>query len=474
MKKHILVISEAKRPSWADEIEKIFEVTIKKNVISAYKEVFEMTPDIVVVHPRHSYFSSYHMAKLLDLYGETAEIPIVLIGSEKVPTDVRFDAQLSEDLSGKEVKKILMNILEIGALSKKDKVEIGKISVTNDTIEKETKNILNEMLIKSSITDDFKSLIDYMSFENTLSENIFKIINKYLPYDIAGIFFSNSNVEERNIFNLSVPKKNAKIKTIEALRENFFDEMEEHKQIREIQCNLIDGDVIEEGESEYDDYKTKIVIPFDYTDKFTGGFLFCSKEELNFYEIAFFNVIVKELEIVYKLKYVFSEQANHALVDVMTGLYNKQEFDANLDKEFHRARRYIYNFTLAMLDIDYLSKINEEYGKGFGDFVIQELSRVLKSVFRRTDLIYRYGGEEIMVLLPETPITKSLIPIERLRDKISQHVFEKDGIKTNITVSVGLCANYSKFTEPEQLLDGVGTALNRAKQGGRNMVDIYE
>ena len=77
-------------------------------------------------------------------------------------------------------------------------------------------------------------------------------------------------------------------------------------------------------------------------------------------------------------------------------------------------------------------------------------------------------------MLPFTPITKALIPIERLRSAISEYTFEKDGIKTNLTVSVGLCANYSKFTEDNQMLEALGTSLLRAKERGRNKVDIFE
>ena len=188
----------------------------------------------------------------------------------------------------------------------------------------------------------------------------------------------------------------------------------------------------------------------------------------------FFEVIKREMDAVLKLKYLFNEQAKNAFKDPMTGLYTRQLFDSNLENEFFRARRYVFNFSLAMLDVDYLSKINEEYGKDFGDYVLTELSNVLKNVFRRTDLIYRYGGEEIIIYLPSTPITKALIPIERLRDKIANHKFEKDGKSAKVTVSIGLCANYSKFTEPIQLLDGVANAMMRAKERGRNKVDIFE
>jgi diguanylate cyclase (GGDEF)-like protein len=171
---------------------------------------------------------------------------------------------------------------------------------------------------------------------------------------------------------------------------------------------------------------------------------------------------------------MFNEQSKHALLDSLTGLYNKQEFEANLEKEFHRARRYIYNFTLAFIDIDRMGELNAKLGEDFGNYVIYQLSALLKEIFRRTDLIYRFGGDKIIVLMPMTPITKAIIPIERLKERISEYEFKKGEQKSNITVSVGLCANYSRFTEPEDLLNSLKVSLLRAKEAGRNKIDIYE
>ena len=95
-------------------------------------------------------------------------------------------------------------------------------------------------------------------------------------------------------------------------------------------------------------------------------------------------------------------------------------------------------------------------------------------MFRRTDLLYRFGGDKIIVLMPMTPITKAVIPIERLKQRIAEQVFTKSDISTNITVSIGLCANYSRFTEPEHLLNALKNSLIKAKDAGKNKLDIYE
>ncbi len=338
----------------------------------------------------------------------------------------------------------------------------------------ENSNETKLLQTRLKISKIFNTFVDMMQFEDRLPANIFEVINKYIKYDVSGLFFNESDESSRNIFNFSFPKNNITIPLSEKIRDKFFDKMEKYKRINEIQCNLINGDVAEESKINYKNLKTKIILPYTFSDKLAGGIFIGSTKELNKKEKEYLNIIKEELDKIFKLKYIFNEQAKHSLIDPMTGLYNRQEFDNTLDLELHKARRYIYNFSLAMIDIDYLGEINKKYGRDFGDFVITELSSLLKKVFRKTDPIYRYNSEKIIVMLPFTPITKSVIPIERLRTAIAGYTFEKGKTKTNLTVSIGLCANYSKMENPEQLLYGLGTALSRAKANGRNKVDIFE
>ena len=331
-----------------------------------------------------------------------------------------------------------------------------------------------EMLIESDLIERFNSLIDLLNFEDRLCAEIFDIIRQYVPYDIAGLFFNESDESLRNVLNFSLPRQNVTIPFTEVVRDEFFDEMEKLKRIHQIQCNLIDGDIVEKSKLKNEDIKTKEIATFKYSTHLSGGFYLGYSKKLKADEKVYLDLIVKQLDIIFKLRYIFNEQQKCALIDPMTKLYTRQEFDNMLSLELLKARRYIYNFTLAIIDIDHLTELNEKYGREFGDFVLTELSLLLKRVFRRTDPVFRYGAEEIIVMMPFTPITKSVVPIERLRSAIAEYDFEKDGTKANITVSIGLCANYSRYEEPEQLVDDLGISLSRAKEGGRNKVDVFE
>ncbi len=87
------------------------------------------------------------------------------------------------------------------------------------------------------------------------------------------------------------------------------------------------------------------------------------------------------------------------------------------EREFLRAKRYASALSLAMIDIDHFKEINDTYGHQFGDYVLREISKMIYESFRKTDMVYRYGGEELAVILTETSIENAMIPIERIADK---------------------------------------------------------
>ena len=166
-----------------------------------------------------------------------------------------------------------------------------------------------ELLVNSKILEEIDSLIDSIQFEDRLSSNIFKLINKYIKYDVSGLFFNESEESSRNIFNFSFPKNNITIALSETIRDKFFDKMEKYKRINEIQCNLIDGNIKEKSKIKYSSFTTKLIIPYEYTEKLTGGLFIGLTRELKPKEKEYLSIIKKELDKIFRIKYLFNEQA---------------------------------------------------------------------------------------------------------------------------------------------------------------------
>jgi diguanylate cyclase (GGDEF)-like protein len=166
--------------------------------------------------------------------------------------------------------------------------------------------------------------------------------------------------------------------------------------------------------------------------------------------------------------------------DPLTGLYNRRYFEERLDEEFARARRYRAPLSLAMLDVDFFKRINDTYGHPFGDEVLRAVSAVTRARLREVDLLARYGGEELIALLPETSPAEALSACERIREAIEALQLDysgQDGVKKVVrcTASVGLASLPSPTLQtPEDLLRAADECLYAAKGAGRNRVRQHQ
>ena len=157
-----------------------------------------------------------------------------------------------------------------------------------------------------------------------------------------------------------------------------------------------------------------------------------------------------------------------AETDRLTGLFNKGKFNEVLKKEIERAKRYKRPLSLIIFDIDRFKRINDTYGHKVGDEVLRELAKVIKSIIRKTDFLVRWGGEEFVILAPETDLDGALKLAEKLRQTVEKHQFPT--VK-NVTISLGV-AQYIDEETPEEFIIRADTALYKAKENGRNRVEV--
>ncbi|XGA79843.1 diguanylate cyclase [Halomonas sp. CH40] len=155
-----------------------------------------------------------------------------------------------------------------------------------------------------------------------------------------------------------------------------------------------------------------------------------------------------------------------ATTDSLTGLYNRQRFDVEMERALARYARYVSETALVMIDVDHFKRVNDIYGHDIGDQVLVDLSARLARQIREADFLARWGGEEIVVLLPETNLTETVGMAERLRCCIADEPFPEVG---SITISLGV-TNFQRGDTPNTLLKRADRALYEAKETGRNRV----
>lgn len=163
-----------------------------------------------------------------------------------------------------------------------------------------------------------------------------------------------------------------------------------------------------------------------------------------------------------------------AIHDGLTGLLNRHHWETCLEHEFARHTRYSSPASLVLFDIDHFKRLNDSYGHRAGDEVIRQVAGVTRQMARETDLAGRYGGEEFVVLLPDTDLVGAGQFAERLRSSIAQLQIDHEGQPLSCTVSVGIACINSETTSYHMLIEEADQALYQSKSAGRNRITLNE
>ncbi|HEX8707644.1 MAG TPA: diguanylate cyclase, partial [Pyrinomonadaceae bacterium] len=159
-----------------------------------------------------------------------------------------------------------------------------------------------------------------------------------------------------------------------------------------------------------------------------------------------------------------------AMTDALTGLLNRYGLQQILAREHAEARRYNRALSCLVIDLDNFKAINDTYGHSTGDLALQQIAAILKEAVRRSDMVYRYGGEEFLVLLPETDSEGAIALAEKIRTTTASRLFGNNERPFRLTLSAGaacLCDNESG----NDMIARADLALYYAKEQGRNRVE---
>ena len=170
-------------------------------------------------------------------------------------------------------------------------------------------------------------------------------------------------------------------------------------------------------------------------------------------------------------KELYEEIKQIATIDPLTKVYNRNYFYEASEQIFANAKRYNEDLSVAILDIDHFKKINDTYGHDVGDIVLKSVAKKMKKRLRGSDLLVRYGGEEFIILLPNTSLKKSFIAMEGLRETISKNKVEIDGEKIVVTVSIGI-SDIKDTNSLDEAIKRADLKLYKAKNNGRDRVEF--
>jgi len=173
------------------------------------------------------------------------------------------------------------------------------------------------------------------------------------------------------------------------------------------------------------------------------------------------------------VEYAREELMQLSDTDELTGLKNRRAFNSALSMEVKKAIRYERPFAIMMLDADYLKQVNDQYGHEVGDKLIVSVSQVMKDSLRETDILARFGGDEFVIMLPDTSDAKAYDVAERIRIGVENTSISTGGNRVSSTLSIGLACFPVDSGDIEDITQKADKALYASKRKGRNAVTRY-
>lgn len=212
-----------------------------------------------------------------------------------------------------------------------------------------------------------------------------------------------------------------------------------------------------------------------------GGYIFTAVFLLNYFNLwidMIFVILAVFLTFVFSYVIKFKNKARDfeqtyklATTDSMTGLYNHRFFQEQMVMHIENAKRYNAKFSLLLIDIDFFKKFNDNYGHQAGDAVLKQVAEVLRKSVRTSDIVARYGGEEMAIILPSNDFDNSFLAAEKICNKIAQTPFQLNPkVTKNVTISLGVSTFPDNGQTPGELIEFADKGLYKAKENGRNQV----
>jgi diguanylate cyclase (GGDEF)-like protein len=225
--------------------------------------------------------------------------------------------------------------------------------------------------------------------------------------------------------------------------------------------------------------KSFISIPLIHKDKIHGVLNITDKDSdtgiFSIDDLNYISIIINQAAIAIENARLYEEVTKLAITDALTGLFNHRYFQEYLLNEMNRAKRYGRPLSLVMFDIDNFKKYNDQYGHLTGDSILRNIGTILKNNAREVDIVCRYGGEEFMMILPETDAAGATAIADKIRETISS-CNQRDEALVNvgpITVSGGI-AQYEKKFGKEQFIQYTDQAMYQAKKDGKNKICVWQ
>jgi len=431
--------------------------------------VTKLKPDLIFVNPWISGLSGSGLCAALRVLELEPRPAIILISEEKDKKEINEEILTFLDGGADDIICLPLNKTDLYARAR---AQLNFCKCYHD-ISIDNQNLKSILEITNAIGDT----LDTSEILDIIVHHVARVLDAYRcsivmvgEGDKGYVLVSNDAPEVKDLqIDLGrYPEIREVIRTRDPIS---LDDIKTHPLMQEV------GDLIKDL-----DYTSIMVVPVTFKEHTLGTlFLRARRKNRGFTakEIEFCQIVANASYHAFKNAKLFEqvidekEDLRHlAITDQLTSLFNHSFFYIRLEGEFERAVRYDSSLSLILMDIDDFKRINDTYGHRIGDMVLRETSAVIKNSVRKIDVVARYGGEEIAVLLPQTSLSGALGEAERIRLNIENQIFSED-LDEVITVSLGVSTySFDNTKRPEDLVNFADKALYEAKDAGKNCVKV--
>lgn len=183
-----------------------------------------------------------------------------------------------------------------------------------------------------------------------------------------------------------------------------------------------------------------------------------------------FEILSRQFLIGFKRALLYKKMQEMSITDSLTRLFSRRHFLERFKEELRRSKKFRYNFSFLMIDIDEFKSFNDKYGHLVGDAILREVSKAVKETIRQIDFVGRYGGEEFSMILVETDKEQARFAAERIRRAIEEKNIKVYDEELRVTVSIGIGTFPDDGASSEAIIEAADKALYQAKEAGRNQV----
>ena len=445
-----------------------------EGIASAY----EQSPDVIVCDVVMPEISGYHVCRFVKNEEALADIPVVLMTSSAVQRQDRFwglqsgaDAYITKSDDPEALLSTLRRLAPGDASGGPARQARPAQRRKPEQISSYLNYLLDKLLFETTVTNEIRRLGELVHDKGALLSELATVVESLVEHKALGVAIV---ALPRTYVHVTLKERAGRL-TMRELRKALAAGTE-HPELRDAKADV--DLVLTPAELNDPDHAEPRPGPPVCCQLTAGGKVLgaicvvpTTAEPLSEAMQAQLALAARELSPIISTLAYYEEARHLSQHDGLTGLHNYRHFLSSIDQEFRRFKRYATKVSMIMLDLDGFKQVNDVYGHLAGDVVLKGVARVLRQMSRNVDVTARYGGDEFVLMLPETDLAGAAAFGERLREAIgSARFLGPGGEPLHVTASVGVSTVTDACRRSSDLIGAADGALYRSKESGKNRV----